>query len=100
MPAQEVARRTPDTYAGELLSLSFRDHAFDSALDLIAEIASLRLHLSPCVEEGLAGKTITLELNDVPWDAALAVMLDTFGVAARTHDKDVYLFCGAPEAGG
>ena len=77
-PAQEM---TPDEnfpYRGETLSLNFQDIEIRSVLQLIADFTGLNLVASDTVE----GR-ITLNLNDVPWDQALSIIMKTKGLDKR-----------------
>src|SRR5690606_13559563 len=76
----EESRRRRDAfeYTGEKLSLNFQDIEVRSVLQLIADFTSLNLVASDTV----SGR-ITLRLQNVPWDQALALILKTKGLDKR-----------------
>ncbi len=59
-------------YAGEKLSLNFQDIKVRSVLQAIADFTDLNIITSDTVTGNL-----TLRLNDVPWDQALALLCKT-----------------------
>ena len=61
-------------YQGERLGLNFQDIEVRSVLQIIAEFTSLNLVASDTVTG-----SITLELDDVPWDQALEIILKAKG---------------------
>ena len=65
-------------YVGEKLSLNFQDIKVRSVLQLIADFTELNLVTSDSV-----GGSITLRLQDVPWDQALELILKTKGLDKR-----------------
>jgi type IV pilus assembly protein PilQ len=65
-------------YTGEKLSLNFQDIAVRAVLQLLAEFTGINIVASNSVTGN-----ITLRLNDVPWDEALAIILKTQGLAKR-----------------
>lgn len=66
-------------YSGEKLSLNFQDIDVRSVLQLIADFTNLNLVASDTVEG-----SITLRLQNVPWDQALDLVLKTKGLDKRT----------------
>lgn len=66
------------SYVGEKLSLNFQDIKVRSVLQLIADFTELNLVTSDSV-----GGSITLRLEDVPWDQALELILKTKGLDKR-----------------
>ena len=76
----EVEQRRADsfTYSGEKLSLNFQDIEVRSVLQLIADFTDLNLVASDTVEG-----SITLRLQNVPWDQALDLVLKTKGLDKR-----------------
>lgn len=76
----DVERRKSDTFAytGEKLSLNFQDIDVRSVLQLIADFTDLNLVAS----DSVAG-SITLRLQNVPWDQALDLVLKTKGLDKR-----------------
>ena len=78
-------------YTGKKLSLNFQDIEVRAALQLIADFTGLNLVASDTV----AGR-ITLQLEQVPWDQALALILKTKGLGQR-REGDVLLVAPAEE---
>lgn len=66
------------SFTGERLSLNFQDIEVRVVLATLAEFTGLNLVAS----DSVAGR-ITLNLNDVPWDQALALILQSQGLASR-----------------
>lgn len=66
------------SYTGEKLSLNFQDIDVRSVLQLIADFTDLNLVASDTVSG-----SITLRLQNVPWDQALDLVLKTKGLAQR-----------------
>ncbi len=64
-----------EPYKGEKLSLNFQDIQVRQALQILAEFADLNIIASESV-----GGTLTLRLQDVPWDQALDLILDSQGL--------------------
>ncbi|GBE08467.1 type IV pilus biogenesis and competence protein PilQ precursor [bacterium BMS3Bbin11] len=65
-------------YSGERLSLNFQKIDVRSALQVIADFTGLNIVTSDTVKGSL-----TLRLQDVPWDQALDLILKTKGLAKR-----------------
>lgn len=65
-------------YTGEKLSLNFQDIDVRSVLQLIADFTDLNLVASDTVQG-----SITLRLQNVPWDQALDLVLKTRGLDKR-----------------
>jgi len=65
-------------YSGEKLSLNFQDIDVRSVLQLIADFTDLNLVASDTVQG-----SITLRLQNVPWDQALDLVLKTKGLDKR-----------------
>ncbi len=63
----------------ETISISVRNAELTGVLRMIARTAGLSLVL----DDELAGKTITLDLEDVPWDQALDLVLRTHGLSSE-----------------
>lgn len=69
---------TPSLWAGsenEKLSLNFQAIPVRSALDIIAQFASLNIIVSDTVKG-----TVSLHLSDIPWDEALDIILKSQGL--------------------
>ncbi|WP_028614572.1 type IV pilus secretin PilQ [Halopseudomonas pelagia] len=76
----EVEQRRSEAFAytGEKLSLNFQDIEVRSVLQLIADFTDLNLVASDTVQG-----SITLRLQNVPWDQALDLVLKTKGLDQR-----------------
>jgi type IV pilus assembly protein PilQ len=77
---EAAASRQADrfAYTGEKLSLNFQDIDVRSVLQLIADFTNLNLVASDSVKG-----SITLRLQNVPWDQALDLVLKTKGLDQR-----------------
>lgn len=77
---QEAESRREDKfpYTGDKLSLNFQDIEVRSVLQLIADFTGLNLVASDTVSG-----SITLRLQNVPWDQALDLILKTKGLDKR-----------------
>ena len=77
---QEAERRKEERfpYSGEKLSLNFQDIEIRSVLQLIADFTGKNLVASDTVTG-----SITLRLENVPWDQALDIVLKTKGLDKR-----------------
>ena len=71
-------KRREFAYVGEKLSLNFQDIKVRSVLQLIADFTELNLVTSDSVDG-----SITLRLQNVPWDQALDLILKTKGLDKR-----------------
>lgn len=77
----EVDKRRKEKFpfTGEKLSLNFQNIEVRAVLQLIADFTGLNLVASDTV-----GGSITLRLQNVPWDQALELILKTKGLDKRT----------------
>jgi type IV pilus assembly protein PilQ len=74
--SQEVAAaRGPKKYSGEPISVNLKDVDLKDFFRLIHEISGLNIVLDPAVRG-----TLTLVLDDVPWDQALDIVLQNNGL--------------------
>ncbi|HEU4413240.1 MAG TPA: type IV pilus secretin PilQ [Candidatus Angelobacter sp.] len=67
---------TSGRYTGEPFGMNFKDLDLKDFFRLIHEISGLNVILDPSVKG-----SVTLVLDDVPWDQALAIVLDNNGLA-------------------
>jgi type IV pilus assembly protein PilQ len=67
---------TSGRYTGEPFGMNFKDLDLKDFFRLIHEISGLNVVLDPSVHG-----TVTIVLDDVPWDQALAIVLDNNGLA-------------------
>jgi type IV pilus assembly protein PilQ len=65
-------------FSGEKLSLNFQDIEVRSVLQILADFTDINIIAADSV-----GGSVTLRLNDVPWDQALALILKSKGLAKR-----------------
>ncbi|AVI61260.1 type IV pilus secretin family protein [Halomonas sp. GFAJ-1] len=75
---QPVRERQGDSFTGDRLSLNFQDIEVRAVLATLAEFTGLNLVAS----DSVTGR-VTLNLNDVPWDQALALILQSQGLSSR-----------------
>lgn len=75
---QEARKKEEFGYTGERLSLNFQDIEVRSVLQLIADFTGSNIVVSDTVSGSL-----TLRLQNVPWDQALDIILKTKGLAMR-----------------
>ncbi|MGQ4878449.1 type IV pilus secretin PilQ [Billgrantia sp. LNSP4103-1] len=73
---QRVREQFP--YTGERITLNFQDIEVRSVLAIIADFTGLNLVAS----DSVTGQ-VTLNLEDVPWDQALDLVLKSHGLASR-----------------
>ena len=76
--AEIAAQANKFDFSGDRLSLNFQDIEVRSVLQLIADFTSLNLVASDTVTG-----SITLRLDQVPWDQALAIVLKAKGLDKR-----------------
>jgi len=76
--AELEEKRSKFSFLGEKLSLNFQDIEVRSVLQLIADFTELNLVASDTVSG-----SITLRLDNVPWDQALDLVLKTKGLDKR-----------------
>ena len=79
-PATTAPQAAEGSYGGERLSLNFQEVEVRSVLQLIADFIGANLITSDSVTG-----TMTLRLEDVPWDQALDLILRTEGLSKREY---------------
>jgi type IV pilus assembly protein PilQ len=77
-------------YTGERLTLNFQDIAVRAVLQLLADASGQNI----VVSDSVAG-SVTLRLQNVPWDQALAIILQTKGLGQRKEGNVILV---APQA--
>ncbi|MEA1890391.1 MAG: type IV pilus secretin PilQ [Pseudomonadota bacterium] len=82
----EIKEEDEFGYSGERLSLNFQKIDVRSALQVIADFTGLNIVTSDTVKGSL-----TLRLQDVPWDQALDLILKTKGLAKREKGNVVWI---------
>lgn len=73
-------------YTGEPLSLNFQDIEVRAVLQLIGDFTNTNIVVSDEVTGG-----ITLRLNNVPWDQALDIILQTKGLSKQQNGDVIYI---------
>jgi type IV pilus assembly protein PilQ len=73
-------------YTGEKLSLNFQNVSVRAVLNVIADFTNLNIITSDTVTGN-----ITLRLKDVPWDQALAIILETRGLDMRRNGNVIWI---------
>ena len=92
LTAEEVEqKKSRFVYVGDKLSLNFQDIEVRSVLQLIADFTDLNLVASDTVRG-----SITLRLENVPWDQALDIVLKAKGLDKR-QDGNVLMVAPAAE---
>lgn len=76
----EQKKLSQPVYTGERLSLNFQDIPVRAVLSIVAEVTGLNLVASDTVSG-----SITLRLQNVPWDQALDIVLKTKGLDKRVN---------------
>lgn len=66
------------SFGGQRLSLNFQDIKVRAVLQLLAEFTGINIVASDSVQGNM-----TLQLNNIPWDQALDIILQTRGLAKR-----------------
>lgn len=73
-------------YDGESLSLNFQDIEVRAVLQLIGDFTNTNI----VVSDEVSG-SITLRLNNVPWDQALDIILQTKGLSMQKNGSVMYI---------
>jgi type IV pilus assembly protein PilQ len=69
-------------YSGERLTLNFQDIDVRAVLQLLADTSGQNIVVSDSVQG-----SVTLRLQNVPWDQALEIVMRSKGLAMRKHDN-------------
>lgn len=85
-----VKNGEPDVYTGEKLSLNFQSIDVRAVLQVIADFTKFNIVTSDTVTG-----TVTLRLEDVPWDQALDIILQSKALAMRKNGNVIWV---APKA--
>jgi len=86
VPDQLVPGARPGEYGGEALSLNFQDVDVRSVLQVIADFSDFNVVTSDSVRGSL-----TLRLQDVPWDQALDIILQAKGLDKRVTGNVIWI---------
>lgn len=83
-PARKAAQKLEDkrVYTGERLTLNFQDIETRAVLQLLADASGQNI----VVSDSVSG-SVTLRLQNVPWDQALDIVLRTKGLDKRRNDN-------------
>ena len=83
-PARKAQQKTEEkrVYTGERLTLNFQDIETRAVLQLLADASGQNI----VVSDSVAG-SVTLRLQNVPWDQALDIVLRTKGLDKRRNDN-------------
>src|SRR5689334_2924777 len=83
-PARKAAQKLEDkpVYTGERLTLNFQDIETRAVLQLLADASGQNIVVSDSVQG-----SVTLRLQNVPWDQALDIVLRTKGLDKRKNDN-------------
>lgn len=79
-------RPKPKTYTGKPLSMDFQDVEIRAVLQLIADFTELNLVAS----DSVSGR-MTLRLQNVPWDQALDIILNSKGLGMRKNGNVIMI---------
>lgn len=79
-------QQTQKSYIGKPLSFNFQDIEVRAALQLLADFTDLNL----VVNDSVSG-SLTLRLNNVPWDQALDIILKTKGLGLYKDNNVLYI---------
>src|SRR5215472_17500498 len=74
-PVQGITNCTGGRFTGEPISIIFQDMDLKAVFRIIQEISGLNVVLDPAVKG-----TVSIYLNDVPWDQALSIVLQNNGL--------------------
>jgi type IV pilus assembly protein PilQ len=88
---QGQAEQQKPKYTGERLTLNFQDIAVRAVLQLLADASGQNIVVSDSVQG-----TVTLRLQNVPWDQALAVILENKGLG-ELKQGNVIIVAPQPE---
>lgn len=77
-PVATVSNCTSGRYTGEPIGMNFKDLDLKDFFRVIHEISGLNVVLDPAVKG-----TVTIVLDDVPWDQALAIVLNNNGLECQ-----------------
>ncbi|WP_447956215.1 type IV pilus secretin PilQ [Vreelandella sp. EE7] len=84
--SESLAQRGEESFTGDRLSLNFQDIEVRSVLATLAEFTGLNLVAS----DSVTGR-VTLNLNEVPWDQALALILQSQGLSSREQGNVIVI---------
>jgi len=85
-PASQQVQSEDRVYEGERLSLKFRDVEVRTVLATLADFTGLNIVAS----DSVTGR-VTLNLNEVPWDQALDLILQSQGLSSRNKGNVILI---------
>jgi type IV pilus assembly protein PilQ len=91
-PVEEVASTGPGgfdeerEYSGDRLTMNFQDLETRAALQVIADFSDLNIVVSDTVQG-----SVTLRLQNVPWDQALDIVMTTKGLDMRRNGNVIII---------
>ncbi|MDB6096111.1 MAG: type pilus secretin PilQ [Francisellaceae bacterium] len=83
---QETYQKSKFQYTGERLSLNFQDIEVRAVLELLADFTGLNIVTSDTVKGN-----VTLRLQNVPWDQALDMIMQSKGLAKRENGNVIVI---------
>jgi len=83
--AQQKAQQKPK-YSGKRISLNFQNVDVRAVLQILADVANINMVVSDNVKG-----TLALRLQNVPWDQALHIILQSKGLAQRTEGNVMFV---------
>lgn len=84
---QQVARdREHPRYTGQKISLDFQKIDVRALLQIVADVAQANMVVSDAVKGDIA-----IRLDDVPWDQALAIILQSKGLGQRRQGNVIFV---------
>ncbi len=85
--AEKLSRiKSKFPFTGKKLTLNFQDIEVRSVLQILADFTNLNIIAADSVKGN-----VTLRLNDVPWDQALALVLKSKGLAKRQSGNVIFV---------
>jgi type IV pilus assembly protein PilQ len=84
-PVTATAKASTKKYSGERVSLVFTDADVTHILTIINSVSGENVIWDPAI----AGKKVSMILNDVPWDEALDLVLDNNELAKRYRGDNI-----------
>jgi len=81
-PEERFEDEQEKVYTGERLTLNFQDIETRAVLQLLADVSKQNIVVSDSVQGN-----VTLRLQNVPWDQALDIVLQTKGLDMRQNDN-------------
>jgi len=74
-------------YTGEPISVAFKDADLQDLFRMFKQISGLNI----IVSSELKGRTITLDVTDVPWDQVMALVMKTNGLGSEARDNVLFI---------